>query len=44
MFISITREDKDELAKKINDKLDKDIFNKLISIYENIKKQKKVTI
>lgn len=44
MFISVTREDKDEFAKRINDKLDKDIFNKLISIYESINKQKKVTI
>lgn len=44
MFISITREDKDELAQKINDKLNKDIFDKLISIYENINKQNKVTM
>ena len=35
MFISVTREDKNEFALRINDKLNKDIFSKLIEIYEN---------
>lgn len=35
MFISVTREDKNEIASKINEKLNKDIFTKLVDIYEN---------
>ena len=40
MFISVTRDDKNELASKINNKLNKDIYSKLIEIYENKTKPK----
>ena len=35
MFISQSREDKDFLAKKINNKLSGDVFSSLINVYEN---------
>ena len=40
MFISVTREDKNEFAQRINEKLNNNIFNKLMNIYTSIKKQK----
>lgn len=44
MFISVTREDKDDLALKINNKLNKDVFKKLIDIYidSNSKQKEKI--
>lgn len=45
MFISVTREDKDELASKINEKLSKTVYDKLMNIYTNVKsKKEKITI
>lgn len=40
MFISMQREEKNSLAKCINDKLTKNIYKILILIYENYKKEK----
>lgn len=40
MFIAITRDDKDDFASKINDELNKNIYEKLISMYEYLKTKK----
>ena len=34
MHLSYTREDKDKIAKVLNDKLERDAYSELISIYE----------
>lgn len=39
MFISMYREEKDNLAKQINNKLGKDIYNVLINVYNTSKKE-----